>query len=297
MSTSTGISMVVPAYNEEKSIVDTVLRLKKTLGEIDIPHEIIIVNDGATDGTQSALAAMTDISVINHPLNIGYGNSIKSGINKAKYDWIGIIDADGSYPIEDLKHFIAEMHKGFDMVVGNRTNINEIDSFAKRIFRGIFKKLVSFLNDSRIEDPNSGFRVFKREMVLKLFPFLCGTFSFTTSLSILTSGLFYFVKFIPITYSKRSGKTKVKHLRDSIRTLQFILQGVVFFNPIKFFIILAAIMVLVVCIPAMVIAMFQMHTLSLYYMIFGVAVFIMIGMGALGDIIRISSFRRTNDFM
>lgn len=289
--------MVVPAYNEEKSIVDTVLRLKKTLGEIDIPHEIIIVNDGATDGTQSALAAMTDISVINHPLNIGYGNSIKSGINKAKYDWIGIIDADGSYPIEDLKHFIAEMHKGFDMVVGNRTNINEIDSFAKRIFRGIFKKLVSFLNDSRIEDPNSGFRVFKREMVLKLFPFLCGTFSFTTSLSILTSGLFYFVKFIPITYSKRSGKTKVKHLRDSIRTLQFILQGVVFFNPIKFFIILAAIMVLVVCIPAMVIAMFQMHTLSLYYMIFGVAVFIMIGMGALGDIIRISSFRRTNDFM
>lgn len=289
--------MVVPVYNEESMISETITRLKTSLESSDLQHEIIIVDDGATDGTRDILAATSGIVVVTHPLNIGYGNSIKSGINKAKYDWIGIVDADGSYPIEDIGIFVAEMEKGFDMVVGNRTNINEIDSFTKRIFRGIYKKLVSFLNDSRIEDPNSGFRVFKRDMALKLMPFLCGSFSFTTSLSILTSGLFYFVKFIPIYYSKRQGNTKVKHIRDSIRTLQFIVQGIVFFNPIKFFVMLTAAMVLFVCVPAMVIAMMHMATLSLYYMIFGVAVSLLIGMGAIGDIIRISSFRRINDYL
>lgn len=297
MTSQPGISMVVPVYNEEKGIGETIARLKKALGSLNLPHEIITVNDGATDGTSDILAATSGIVIVTHPLNIGYGNSIKSGVNNAKYDWIGIVDADGSYPIEDIGRLVAEMEKGFDMVVGNRVNLRELDSFTKRIFRAIYKKLVSFLNDSRIEDPNSGFRVFKRDIVLKLMPFLCGTFSFTTSLSILTSGLFYFVKFIPINYSSRHGKTKVKHIRDSVRTLQFIVQGIVFFNPIKFFVMLAAAMVIFVCIPAMAIAMMRMATLSLYYMIFGVAVSLMIGMGALGDIIRISSCKRTNDFM
>ena len=296
MTSQPGLSMVIPVYNEEKGIGETITRLKTALASLDVKHEIITVNDGSTDGTSDILAATSGIVVVAHPLNIGYGNSIKSGINIAKYDWIGIVDADGSYPVEDIARFVAEMEKGFDMVVGNRTNIRELDSFTKRIFRAIYKKLVSFLNDSRIEDPNSGFRVFKRDMALNLLPFLCGTFSFTTSLSILTSGLFYFVKFIPIHYSSRHGKTKVKHIRDSVRTLQFIVQGIVFFNPIKFFVMLAVAMVLFVCVPAMVIAMMRMPTLSLYYMIFGVAVFIMIGMGALGDIVRISSFKRTNNF-
>lgn len=297
MTSQPGISMVVPVYNEETGIGETIARLKNVLGSLDFPYEIITVNDGATDGTSDILAATSEIVVVTHPLNIGYGNSIKSGINNAKYDWIGIVDADGSYPVEDIGRLITEMEKGFDMVVGNRVNISELDSFTKRVFRAIYKKLVSFLNDSRIEDPNSGFRVFKRDMAFRLMPFLCGTFSFTTSLSILTSGLFYFVKYIPIQYSKRQGKTKVKHVRDSVRTLQFIVQGIVFFNPIKFFVMLAVFMILFVCIPAMVIAMMRMATLSLYYMIFGVAVSLMIGMGALGDIIRISSFKRTNDFM
>lgn len=297
LKTQPGLTMVVPCYNEERGIFETVERLRKAMAQLDIPNELIIVNDGSTDGTREILANIEGLNVISHPLNIGYGNSIKSGIHRARYDWIGIVDADGSYPIEDLGLLVGEMGKGFDMVVGNRSNIHQLDSRTKRVFRWIYKRLVSFLNDSRIEDPNSGFRVFKRDLAVGLMPFLCGTFSFTTSISILTSGLYYFIRFVPITYTKRQGKTKVKHLRDSFRTLQFIFQGIVFFNPIKFFLLLALAMVFAVCIPAMVLAMMRMPTLSLYYMIFGTAVSFLIGMGALGDIIRISSFKRTNDFM
>ncbi len=292
-----GLSFVVPAYNEEESISDTIRRLQTTLSDLDIETEIIIVNDGSTDETERRALQHEDITLLSHPANIGYGNSIKSGVLRAKYEWIGIVDADGSYPIEDIPVLVAEMKRGYDIVVGSRSNINENDSFPKRIFRNIFKRMVSFLNDNRIEDPNSGFRIFKRSIVLQLTPFLCGTFSFTTSLSILTSGLFYFIKYVPINYYKRTGKSKVKHVRDTIQTIQYIMQGIVFFNPMKFFVILAFLMVLLVCIPAMVIAYFNMATLSLYYIIFGTAVTLMIGMGALGDIIRISSYKRTNDYV
>jgi glycosyltransferase involved in cell wall biosynthesis len=255
------------------------------------------VDDGSTDDTGRIAAQFAGISVISHPVNIGYGNAIKTGILRATYEWIGIVDADGSYPIEDIPILIAEMNNGYDMVVGARINTSENDSFVKRIFRGIFKRMVSFLNDNRIEDPNSGLRVFKRNMVLPLMPFLCGTFSFTTSLSILTSGLYFFISYVPISYYKRTGKSKVKHVRHTIQALQFIAQGVIFFNPMKFFVILAFLMVLFVCIPAMVIAMCNMHTFSLYYMIYGTAVTLMIGMGALGDIVRIASQKRANDYI
>lgn len=292
-----GLSFVVPVYNEEESILDTLHRLVSVLSCLDIPSEIIVVNDGSTDASKQLALQCKGVIVHSHPVNIGYGNSIKSGALKAQFDWIGIVDADGSYPIEDIPRLVDEMKNGYDMVVGSRCNINENDSFIKGFFRNIFKAMVSFLNDNRIEDPNSGFRIFKRRTLIQLTPFLCGTFSFTTSLSILTSGLCYFIKYVPITYSKRTGKSKVKHFRDTIQTIQYIMQGIIFFNPMKFFVILALLMVFFVCIPAMFLAYLNMATLSLYYMIFGTAVSLMIGMGALGDIVRISSHRRMNDFV
>jgi len=284
-----GLSYIIPAYNEEKSILDTIGRLQSVLQTLSIPSEIIVVDDGSSDHTKKFAQECSGIRLISHPINIGYGNALKTGINNANYEWIGIVDADGSYPIEDLPLLVKEMENGFDMVVGIRANIHQIDGIAKRLFRKAYKIAVSFLNDGRIEDPNSGFRVFRRDIVLKLMPFLCGTFSFTTSLSILISGMSYFVKYIPIQYSIRTGTSKVRHFRDSLKTIQYIAQGVIFFNPIKFFILLAMLTILTVCIPAMVIAMFRMHTLSLYYLIFGVTSALMIAMGGVGDIIRTSS--------
>lgn len=291
-----GLTFIVPAYNEENSIGATIERLAVTLAALEIPSEIIVVNDGSSDGTRQAASSFDRVSLINHPHNIGYGNSIISGVLKAKYEWIGIVDADGSYPIEDIPRLVEEMENGFDMVVGSRVNISDYDSFIKRFFREIFKKTVSVLNDNRIEDPNSGLRIFKRAVVLRLQPFLCGTFSFTTSITILMSGLYYFIKYVPITYQKRTGNSKVRHIRDSIQALQFILQGVEFFNPMKFFIILACLLLILVYLPGALLYQLSFTTLAFYYTLFGTAVALMLGMGALGDILRISSFRRIHDY-
>lgn len=291
-----GLSYIVPAYNEEKCILDTLERLKLTLNTLEIPFEVLLVNDGSRDNTKEIAQSVADVRVVNHPVNIGYGNALKTGILASRYEWIGIVDADGSYPIEEIPLLVESMYEGFDMVVGVRNNINDVDSLLKRLFRFIYKKIICTLNDSRIEDANSGLRIFKKSKIIPLFPFLCGTFSFTTSMSILTSGLHYFIKYVPITYSKRIGNSKVRHFRDSLRTMMYILQGIIFFNPIKFFLFLACLMIVVVCFPAMVIAMFHHPILSLYYMIFGTAVFIMISLGALGDIIRISLERHKSNF-
>lgn len=292
MNTTPGISYIVPAYNEENSVAETIRRLHNVLKTVSVPYEIIVVNDGSSDKT-GTIAQQAGASVlINHPTNIGYGNSLKSGILSARYDWIGIVDADGSYSIEDIPVFVKEMRNGFDMVIGSRENTARIDKPVKKVFRWIFKKIITLLVDNNIEDANSGFRMFKRDLAINFFPFLCGAFSFTTSLTILAMGKFYFIKHIPIKYSPRKGKSKVRHVRDSIRTVQYIIQGITFFNPIKFFMMLSFCMIILVCIPAMFLALFRMFTLSLYYMIFGTSVTMLLAIGVLADIIRISSSRR-----
>jgi len=287
------ISYVVPAFNEEASIDNTLRRLVKVLSETGISYEIILVNDGSKDNTKELAAQFLEVKTINHPVNIGYGNALKSGIKNARYEWIGIVDADGSYPIEDIPQLINEMQSGFDMVIGSRINTAQMDKPVKKFFRWIYKTILKFVVKGSIEDANSGFRIFKRDMAVSLLPFLCGTFSFTTSLTILAMGNDFFVKHIPIQYHPREGKSKVHHIRDSVRTLQYIVQGITFFNPIKFFMLLSFCMVLIVCIPAMFLALFRMHTLSLYYMIFGTTVTLLVALGILGDIIRISVMKVT----
>jgi len=284
-----GLSFIIPAYNEHANIAGTLRRTQQVLASLDIPTEIVLVDDGSTDGTPEAAQQVAGVKVISHPVNIGYGNALKTGIRAAHHGWVGIVDADGTYPIEDIPKLVDEMRKGFDMVIGLRTNVSEMDLPVKRGFRWVFKTIVKLFVGKNIHDPNSGLRVFKRELAVGLFPFLCGTFSFTTSLTILATGMSCFIKYVPVTYSPRGGKSKVRHIRDSLRTLQYIVQGITFFNPIKFFLILSVLMILFVCIPAMVLAVFWMHTLSLYYMIFGTTVVLLIGLGVLGDIVRISA--------
>ena len=115
--------------------------------------------------------------------------------------------------------------------------------------------------------------------------------AFTTSLTILFSERGFFLSHVPTKYSNRVGESKVRHLRDSLRASQMILQGVTYFNPIKIFVSICLLLVIFVCVPAMILAMLEMKTLSAYYMIFGSVVTLLFGLGILGDIVRVSAIR------
>ncbi|MBF0473634.1 MAG: glycosyltransferase family 2 protein [Nitrospirae bacterium] len=287
-----GISFIVPVYNEEDSVVNTIERLKNTFKTIDIAHEIILVNDGSLDKTVEVIKQESDIKVISHPINIGYGNAIKTGIKNAQYEWIGIVDADGTYKIERLKDLIDEMKKGFDMVVAARSNLHQLDGILKRIFRWLFVFFIKFTINKKIEDPNSGFRIFKRSIVLDFFPFLCGEFSFTTTLTIFCYGEECFVRYLPIEYGKRTGSSKVKHIRDTIKAVQLIIQGIIYYNPIKFYLLFSIFMGAFVAFPSMVLALLRWYTLSLYFLIWGIASILLIAIGVLGDIMRMGQFKK-----
>lgn len=293
---STGLSYLIPAYNEEDAIASTVERLRPVLASLGIPYEIIVVNDGSRDATRErAEQCGADIRVLSHPVNIGYGSAIKTGILGARYDWIGIVDADSTYEIERLPELVKGMRDGFDMVVAARENVLTLDKPVKRFFR---KLLIGFLNvmvAARIEDPNSGFRIFTKALALRFFPFLCNTFSFTTSITVFALGEKYFVKYIKIPYSKRVGESKVRHFRDSLRMMQLVFQGITFFNPVKFYLLMVLGLVIMFLIPSVVLSLFGASELATLWFATGAVSSLLLGLGVLGDIVRISTLERGGD--
>jgi len=234
------ISIVIPAYNEETVIEETIERCQAILIEIgNAESEVIVVDDASSDNTYG-LAKNTTAIVLKHPHNIGYGRSLKDGIRKAQNEIIVITDADGTYPIEQIPALIELYKEGFDMVVGARQGKNYRESFFKSLLRYILKFLVEFTAGRKIPDINSGLRVFSKTRTMPFFPNLCDTFSFTTSLTLAYMMTGKFVTYTPIEYHKRVGKTKVKLFRDALRTLQFIIEAILYYNPIKIFIIFSA---------------------------------------------------------
>jgi polyisoprenyl-phosphate glycosyltransferase len=236
------ISIIIPAYNEEKAIVDTIKRCKKVLENYD-GSEIIIVDDCSKDKTYELISA-EDVNIIKHPHNIGYGKSLKDGILLAKNDTIAISDADGTYPIEDIPILEKEFRKGFDMVVGARQGSFYDESFKKMVLRKILKYLVEFAAGRKIKDINSGLRVFSKETIVQYFNKLCNTYSFSTSMTLAYMMNGKFVSYVPIKYKKRIGSSKVKIFRDSLRTMQFIIEAIMFYNPIKIFILFSLFLIL-----------------------------------------------------
>ena len=233
----TMISVVVPAYNEQDAITDTIERLARTLKAAGlVPFEIVVVNDGSSDLT-GARAEQAGARVLRHPHNVGYGKALKTGIQAACYDTIAITDADGTYPLEDIPKLVKFLDDGFDMVVGERTGPEYREGMFKTPLRWILRKIVEYSSGTRIPDVNSGLRVFRRSAILPYFTYLCDTFSFTTSMTLAYAMNRRFVHYVRIGYHPRIGSSNVRMFRDTLRTLQYIVEAVTYYNPLKIFLL------------------------------------------------------------
>ncbi len=224
------VSIVIPAYNEEDGIAKTVEGIKHVMGRTATPHEIIVVDDGSEDRTPDK-ARFSGIRSIRHDSNRGYGASLKTGIQAARGEWIIITDADGTYPnvrIPDLLRHAGE----YDMVVGARQG--GVPLF-RRPAKWVLAKLANYLAETRIPDINSGLRIFRKDLALRFARILPSGFSFTTTITLASLCHGYRVKYIPIDYHKRTGRSKIKPVRDTYNFLMLIVRTTFYFNPLKVF--------------------------------------------------------------
>ncbi|MBX7255215.1 MAG: glycosyltransferase family 2 protein [Candidatus Hydrogenedentes bacterium] len=231
------ISVVIPAFNEENGVGDTVRAVRKAFETTSHDLEIIVVDDCSTDRTRQ-FAEEAGAYVITHPRNAGYGNSISTGVRNARHPWIGITDADGTYPVEELPGMLEEtVSRDLDMLVGARQGKHYRGSAIKSWVRVAFKLLSEFTVGQKIPDINSGLRVMRRDMLLRFAPVMSGGFSYTTTITIIAFLTYHFVDYRPIAYHPRIDASHVRYVRDTLRAAQIIIMTILFFNPIKLFIL------------------------------------------------------------
>lgn len=225
------LSVIIPAYNEEASIAQTIVRLRRVLDAAATVYEIIVIDDGSSDHTAQAAEA-TGARVVRHPVNAGYGRAIKTGMSCSAYEWCAIVDADGSYPVERFPDLLAYIPR-FDMVVGARTGRHYWGSLGKRIGRIGLARLAQYIVGRRIPDINSGMRVFRKAIAQAHLARISSGFSFTSTLTLAMFLEDHFVKYVPIEYHPRVGSSKVKIGFETLRMFHMLVQSVAYHNPLK----------------------------------------------------------------
>jgi glycosyltransferase involved in cell wall biosynthesis len=227
------LTVVIPAYNEGGHVAAQVRAVQETLEKTDWPYEIIVVDDGSADGT-AVEAESTGARVLRRVKNRGYGAALKLGVERAKYGWILITDADGTYPVESIPALLALAEQN-EMVVGARVGQSVHIPLIRRPAKWLLTRLASYLAGQRLPDINSGLRLMRRSLVQRYEGLLPDGFSFTTTITLAAAVNGHAVEYVPIDYHARLGKSKIRPRHAYDFTL-LILRTIVFFNPLKVFI-------------------------------------------------------------
>lgn len=228
------ISIVIPAYNEAKGIKEVLVDTKESMKAVSGEYEIIVIDDGSTDGTSDIVGGIADIKLIKHDSNKGYGAALKTGIENAKADLILIIDADGSYPVEDIPRLLEHVDS-YAMVVGARMGERVKIPLFRRPAKFLLSLIANYLSGVKIPDLNSGMRVFKKDIAKRFFNILPQGFSFTSTLTLACICNEYPVKYVPINYHSRKGKSTIHPIKDTVNFALLIVRAITYFRPLKVF--------------------------------------------------------------
>ncbi len=236
------LTVVVPAYNEEEAIGDTVSRCVAARDFI-VEHspvssvEIIVVSDGSTDRTAEIVRQAPDVSLIEFEENRGYGAAIKEGFRQGTGDFVGFLDGDGTCDPSFFATLCTELvEKDADISLGSRLGPESQMPFVRKVGNIGFALLLGILCGRRIRDTASGMRVMRRSALTLLYPLPDGL-HFTPAMSTraILNGLS--ICETPMPYEKRVGKSKLSVLGDGVRFFRVIIEGVLCYRPERLFLI------------------------------------------------------------
>lgn len=224
------ISIIIPAFNEEKSIGNVLNGLRYWRERA----EIIVVDDASTDGTAD-IAASAGVRVLRHSRNKGYGAALKTGIRAASGDVVLMMDADSEHNATQIGALLDALGEN-DMVVGARAK-GSFTPFIRRPGKWILGKVANYLAQTKIPDLNSGLRAFKRDVANRFLHILPNGFSFTTTLTLALFKEGYNIVYVPIVTTKRVGSpSTVNPIHDGFNTIMLIIRIISLFDPLRVFV-------------------------------------------------------------
>jgi glycosyltransferase involved in cell wall biosynthesis len=225
------VSVIVPVHNEEDAIVSLIQQIILVLKGLGRPWEVVIIDDGSTDGTLKCLEPL-EVKVIAHPYNIGNGAAIKTGIRHACGEIILMMDGDGQHDPGDIPRLIEQIGP-YDMSIGARSSGSQ--NTHRMVANQFYNLFASYVAHFFIRDLTSGFRAIKAS-VLKRFTYLLpNTFSYPTTLTLSLLRAGHSLCYEPIVAAERKSKSKIKPMRDGVRFLLIIFKIATFFSPLKIF--------------------------------------------------------------
>lgn len=233
------IAILIPAFNEAGALGSVLQRLASWQAR---GCEIIVVDDGSTDGTGD-IARAANVQVIRNSHNRGYGASLKTGIRATNADIVITLDSDGQHDPDDISRLLEAMGDN-DLVVGARGRESFVP-VARRPGKWALGVLANYLSETKIPDLNSGLRAMRRETALKFLNILPNGFSFSTTITLafLKEGLN--VAYVPIVAKPRAGSSTVNPLRDGMQTILLIIRVIMLFDPLKVFLPVSLILFLI----------------------------------------------------
>lgn len=233
----TVLSVVIPAYNEEKGIAEIAERVLSVKGSLQASGvedlELLVVDDGSADNTAGVAEEINGVRLIRHEKNKGYGAALKTGFSKANGELIGFLDADGTYPPEYFPKLCEKVLNGSDLVIGTRLSGTESKMpLTRRVGNFFFATLLTLLGRQKVSDSASGMRVFKRSILERIYPLPDGL-NLTPVMS--TRAVHEGIKMaeVPIPYDERVGNSKLSVVRDGSLFLQSMVWTVLTYNPVR----------------------------------------------------------------
>jgi glycosyltransferase involved in cell wall biosynthesis len=239
--TSSGITIVIPAHNEEGAI-GAVLSALRGVSHPAL-REVIVVDDGSSDRTRE-IAEASGVRVIRQPNNRGYGAALKLGIRAASSEYVLTMVADGQHRIEDVLKVCdaVSSEAPADCVIGHRTQL--VHSPLWRMpGKWFLTHLARVLTRKEIRDLNSGLRAMRRDVIMRYMHLCPAGFSFSTTSTFALASRGYRVEFVPIRVERRVGKSSVS-VATGFQTILLILRLASLFNPLRVFLPLAFLFIL-----------------------------------------------------